>query len=260
MSYLILYKLLDKGMISPYQNFKFELGKKYHCDNFDMDKNEGCSFGFYATDLDGLFYAYRPGKKFYQAEVWGKRIEINQFKRRYENIRIIKEISKEEIKKLANAQEKKLGYKLSEILFPFNPLIGKPKKVTQEIIDLMNDFITISASVWTSVCASVWDPVWDSVRASVCASVWDPVRASVRASVSVCASVGDPVKDSIGSYMSSFFPNIKKWKYIKHKEGKNPFQSGIDLWKKGFVYSYDGKTHRLHSGKGAKIVYELKGK
>ena len=32
-----LYKVLDKGMISPYQGFKFEFGKDYHCKDFDGD-------------------------------------------------------------------------------------------------------------------------------------------------------------------------------------------------------------------------------
>jgi hypothetical protein len=58
--------------------------------------------------------------------------------------------------------------------------------------------------------------------------------------------------------MSSLFPNIKQWKYIDHEEGINPFQSGIDLWRSGFVTSFDGYTWRLHSGERANIVYETK--
>jgi len=75
------------------------------------------------------------------------------------------------------------------------------------------------------------------------------------------ASVGDSVWDSVWAsvwaYTSSLFPNIKKWKYIDHKEGYNPYQPCIDLWKRGFVPSYDGETWRLHAGEKAKIVYEL---
>ena len=48
----------------------------------------------------------------------------------------------------------------------------------------------------------------------------------------------------------------RKWKYIKYEVGKNPFQSYIDLWNRGFIFSFDGKTYRLHSGKDADIVYE----
>jgi len=42
-----------------------------------------------------------------------------------------------------------------------------------------------------------------------------------------------------------------------HPEGINPFQPCIDLWERGLVPSFDGKTWRLHSGSEAKVVYEL---
>jgi hypothetical protein len=87
--------------------------------------------------------------------------------------------------------------------------------------------------------------LWDSVRASVGASAWDSVRASVRASVG--DSVGDSVRDSVWAYAGSLF-NI--W------DGDYKFQPAVDLWMRGFVASFDGKTWRLHSGKSAKIVYE----
>jgi len=122
---------------------------------------------------------------------------------------------------------------------------------------------SVRASVGASVRDSVRDSVVASVRASVVASggasIRDSVGASVGASVwdSVGASVWVSVWDSVGAYISSLFPNITKWKYIEHKEGINPFQAGIDLWKSGLVPSYDGKTWRLHSDRNAKIVYTL---
>ena len=88
---------------------------------------------------------------------------------------------------------------------------------------------------WASVRASVWE----SVRESVGASVWESVWASMRA------------------YISSYF-DLQQWKYIDHAPGENPYQPLIDLWNRGFVPSYGGKTKtwRLHQGKDAKIVYE----
>ena len=70
-----------------------------------------------------------------------------------------------------------------------------------------------------------WASVWNSVGASVWDSVWD----------------------SVGAYIGSLF-NI--W------DGDYKFQPAVDLWKRGLVASFDGKTWRLHSGKNAKIVYE----
>ena len=69
--------------------------------------------------------------------------------------------------------------------------------------------------------ASVWDSVWDSVRASV--------------------------GNSVGAYTGSIFTI---W------NGEYKFTPAVELWKRGFVASFDGKTWRLHSGKKAEIVYE----
>ena len=63
-------------------------------------------------------------------------------------------------------------------------------------------------------------------------------------------SVRDSVYDLIGAYISSFFPNTK--------EGVNPFKSSIDLWRMGYVPSFDGKVWRLHTVNG--VVYEYKSK
>jgi hypothetical protein len=121
------------------------------------------------------------------------------------------------------------GWRYSEAAKPFNPLCKK-QLVKPEHVALLKKW----ASVWDSVRASVRASVGDSVRASV----WDSVRASVRA------------------YIGSLFPNIAQWKYINHKAGEYPFQSAVDLWRAGFVPSFDGKTWRLHTGKDAKVVYE----
>jgi len=84
--------------------------------------------------------------------------------------------------------------------------------------------------VWDSVGNSVGDHVWDSVGASVGAFTW--------------------------AYVSSLFPNVKKWKGFNHEPGTNPFQSGIDLWRMGLVPSFDGKTWRLHGGPKAEILWQ----
>ena len=96
--------------------------------------------------------------------------------------------------------------------------------------------------------------IWALVRALVGASVWDSVRDSVRALVR--DSVRDSVWASVGAYIGSFFPKIKKWKYIDYKKEPfnsikgYPFQSAVGLWKMGLVPSYDGKMWRLHSKNG----------
>ncbi len=84
--------------------------------------------------------------------------------------------------------------------------------------------------------------MWDSVRDSVWDSVW--------------GLVWGLVEDSVKGYTSSFFI-IANWKYIEHEEGKNPFQSIIDLWNLGLIPSFDDKTWRLHKMcDNAKVIYE----
>ena len=112
---------------------------------------------------------------------------------------------------------------------------------------------SVGASVRNSVRASVRDSVRASVRDSVGDSVWDSVRASV--GDSVWDSIRDSVGDSVWAYYSSFF-NPLEWKGIKHESKINPFQSGIDLWEKGLVPTFDGKKWMLF-GKDAKIVFEI---
>jgi len=265
-----MYKILRKNMSSPFLDFKYELNKKYVCNDFDTDLEKSCSRGFYATDVDGLIYSFSflqldnyIKQRVFECEVGGKKVEIDQFKRRYETIKLIREVPHEEVKELAKEEENKVGYKLSEALFPIDPLEIDRKKVTKEDIKLLEEWVLVRNSVWNSVRDSVsasvgglvGSSVWTSIEASVGNSVGKLVCYSIRHLVGT--SVRNSVKDVMYAYISSFF-DIKKWKYIDHEEGKNPFQSGIDLWKRGFVPSFDGKTWRLHAGENAKVLWEGK--
>ena len=244
-----LYKVLNKDLTSPYKGFQFELGKKYVCDDFDTSDNE-CSKGFYAVDFNGLVYAINNGGQkhsVFEVEVGGRSKEFNQFKRRYEEITIVRELSDDEIKEGLLACEEKEGYRVYEACYPVHPFEVNPMPL-EDAKKLLQEW----KKVRDSVRDSVWDPVWDSVWDSVRYSVWDSVRDSVW--YSVWDSVRDSVWDSVRAYISSLFTNIEQWKYVKHEAGVNPFQSGINLWKGGYVPSFDGKTWRLHTKDG--IVWE----
>ena len=250
------YKVLNKNFESPFQNFPYEIGKEYCCKNFDENKKEDCSIGFYATDLEGLSYSYNINNDIYLCEVWGKSVIYNQFKQRFEHIKLLKKVTPTFIKKeiVKEDLKNKLGYDLEKALFPTNPLLIKRGKVTKEEIELLKQFISVRGSVWGSVWQSVEESVWGGVRQSVERSVQGSVWGSV------WQSVWRSVEDISYAYLSSIFFGVKKWKGVKHKAGENPFQSGIDLWNRGLVPSFDGKTWRLHSGINAKIVYEIENK
>ena len=119
-----------------------------------------------------------------------------------------------------------------------NPFIDrKALRMSKEDIELLRK--------WDSVRASVWDSVWRSVgrsaRRSVGDSVWDSVR--------------DSVWDSVRAYVGSFF-DLPGWKGITHKRGEYPFRPAVDLWERGIVPSFDGKTWRLHGYEG-KVLKEI---
>ncbi len=255
------YKILKEDLKSPYQDFQYEIGQTYVCPDFD-ESDEECSQGFYATDLEGLPYALRKGYKVFEVEMGGREKSFSLYKHRWETQTILREVPEGELRELLEKESVRVGYNLSEVCFPLNPLTDVDHcEVTEEDIENLKKWASVGDSVWASVGDSVWDSVWSSVGASVWASVGDSVRASVGDSVgdSVWASVRVYVNDSLYAYISSLFPNIKKWEGIDHEEGVNPFQSGIDLWKRGLVPSFDGiDTWRLHAGKDAKIVYEWK--
>ena len=81
----------------------------------------------------------------------------------------------------------------------------------------------------------------------------NPTKAQI-ALLKKWASVGDSVWDSVGAsvwaYASGYF-NIKY---------NHDFSANNKLWDSGLVPSFDGTTWRLHSGKDAKIVYEITAK
>ena len=234
------YKVLNKDKTSPFKNFKYKLGKEYHCPEIDMCKDNDCSNGLYATGLEGILYSnLSNGKQVYECEVRGKEVVIDQFKQRFEYLKLIRKVPLKELEPLLKKESKKLGYDLYRALVPVNPLAFKPNKPTKKDIANLKKWDSVGYSVGDSVGGSVRDSVGDSVRDSV----WGSVR--------------DSVRDSVGAYISSLFPNIKDWKYIYHKKGINPFQSCIDLWHRGFVPSFDGEIWRLHSGKKAEIVFEI---
>jgi len=281
MKKLKMYKVLNADLRSPFQGFQYEIGKEYVCEDFD-ESDEECSEGFYATTVEGIVYSYRKGRRVFEVEMGGREKRFDQFKHRFEKQTIIREIPEVELKKLLEEESQRVGYNLLEACFPIHPFEIEPVEVTRVDIDNLKRWASVWSSVRDSVGNSVGDSVrdsvgnsvGDSVRDSVGSSVWSSVGSSVWASVwasvwsSVGSSVGDSVGDSVrasvwasvwasvGAYISSLFPNIKKWVHIEHEEGVNPFQCCIDLWKRGLVPSFDDTTWRLHSKNG--IVYEMK--
>jgi hypothetical protein len=241
------YKVLTKignEYFSPFQNFKY--GKLEDFIGKEMTtvcnlSNKECSSGFYATDVEGIVYSYNRKKDnvVFEVEVDGEHKIFNEYKQRFSTQKFIRKIPLKELKELIKNQSDKMDWNYYESVFPIDVRKVNKNDITDEVIMLLKEW----DSVWYSVQYSVEDSVWNSVRNSVGDSVWE--------------SVGDSVGDSVYAYIGSLFPNITKWEDINHEEGVYPFESGVKLWKKGFVPTYDGDVWRLHQGKDMEVVFEI---
>lgn len=267
----LLYKVLDENMLSPFREYPFEVETEYVCRDFDANPTHHCSNGFYATGIDGLPYSFNIERQVWECEVSGKAVEIDQFKRRYEKLRLIRKLMHDEVKQLALEKEAEVKYKLSEVLFPINPLlINRRSNAIEKELELLKVWDSVRDSVRTSVGDSVrdsirdsvWDFAWTSVRDSVWDSAWALVWASVKTSVegsaraSVSASVRTSVGDSVGAYIGSLFPDVKHWKYVESLEGVYPYQSVVELGKAGLVPCFYSNRWHLHAGEKAAVVWE----
>jgi hypothetical protein len=171
-------------------------------------------------------------------------------------------LSDDEVKALCRKIEPELRYKLSEALYPVNPLLLPKTTVNDEDIELLKQWYRVRKnavnSIWDSVVNSFWSrvrySVWYSVRDSVGDSVWKSIIDSVVHNVR--DNFADSVTDSGSAYIGSLFPSINIWKYKNHEQGQYPFQSAVNLWYRGLVPSFDGKIWRLHSGEKAEVVWE----
>lgn len=159
----------------------------------------------------------------------------------------------------SNVLDELFGFKFLEACNPIHPLKVQSGEVDEAEILLLKQ--------WASVWDSIWDFVWNSIVGnsildSVWNSVWNSVGISIRDSVgnsirnSFGNSIWDSVWNSVGAYICSLFPKTTNWKYTPKSEGY-PYQSCVELWKRGFAPSFDGKVWRLHAGEKAESVYEI---
>lgn len=275
-----LLKVLRKDMTSPYKSFEYELGEWYTCVDFDDDSKNDCTRGFYAVDVEGLPYAYRPDYEIYWCDVDGREVEYDIYKRRYEKIRLTHQANLYEIRQMAVSREQNCGYKLSEVLFPFNPLIvftdeeATGEIVTPSILDRLREWASVYASydyptrnyirdsVLDSIDSAGWkdgaNPIWNCIEWYIEKFIYQPIIYFIRRHITdpVWKIAYKSIDNIISAYVSSLFPSIKNWKGIDHEPETNPFQPGIDLWRSGFVPSYDGEKWLLHAGPKAKIIWE----
>ena len=213
-------RLVDGEVISPFQKHTYGTESRLFGQPmvFYFDESdEQCSDGFYATDADGIIYSLNKHPDCRVYEV---------------------EVGGKE--KIFDAYKQRY----SEATF----IRRLSDEDTRAIIKQQSDKMDWN---YYEACFPI-DPrkinvLFDREKSLSLLRAWDSVWASVR----------DSVGDSVWAYVSSLFPNIKKWKGINHADGVNPFQSGIDLWMMGLIPSFDGNVWRLHKGEKMDVVLEI---
>jgi hypothetical protein len=260
-----MYKLTRPSGFDFYSNtinYRAAIGTTIRVTDYDPPRKGPCGKGLHASKNpnDCFVAAGIPCAAFRVRGI--QKLAGDKRKSRYRALKVVEEIYD---------LDALFGWKYSEVIDPINPFKLIPPEIGADQVQLLRQWASlgdsVGGSVWASVRASVRDSVWkwnsvlDCMLDSVGDYVWNSVGNSVLDSVldSVGNSVGDYVWDSVGAftwaYVSSLFPNVKKWKGFNHEPGTNPFQSGIDLRRMGLVPSFDGKTWRLHGGPKAEILW-----
>jgi len=248
-------------------NYRAAIGTTIRVTDYDPPKKGPCGKGLHASKNpnDCFVGADIPCAAFRVKGI--QKLAGDERKSRHQALKVVEEI---------HDLDALFGWKYSEAIDPIDPFKLIPPKIGADQVQLLRqwaslgDFVwapvwdSVAASVGNSVRASVLDAVGSFVRGSVGdsvrGSVWDAVGASVEASVwdSVLYSVWASVGAFMWAYVSSLFPNVKKWKGFNHEPGANPFQSSIDLWRMGLVPSFDGKIWRLHGGSNSGVLWQGK--
>ena len=160
------YKAVRLDKTSHYDKAtKWRVGAVVRPSKDPHDCHGACGVGIHCSPtLLGAVSYQRGPSRYYEVEP-GQVLGADDTKVRCNQVRVIRELRRAEIDKLA-------GFKLWEANHPVNPLLNKRRLLTE---DEMTQLIKQWASVWSSTGASVRDSVGDSVRISVWASVGDSV-------------------------------------------------------------------------------------
>jgi len=195
----------------------------------------------------------------------------------FKTIKVIKEIKD---------LDKLFGWNYSELTNLINPFEIDKTNVDKHDIKLLKNWILTTNSVITGLDARFTNDVWDAVFKSIFQPNFDAIQEplyelifnniGMPLSHSICEQIQLSIKkpnidsifssiwDLVAAYIGTMFPNTVEWWCIDYKEGKYPFQAGVDLWKRGLIPSCDGDIEddnniwRLHGGKNADLLWEGK--
>ena len=163
------YKATDEKM--QCRGYQFELGKRHTLPN---DENiVMCKNGFHVVEKFWEMFRYYPnnGKsRWFEVTIYGDYLtKKGSSKICGKEISLDRELSTQDLYKMAAEMESELGFNLKGAIIPFNPL-----SVSNDVSNVDIENLKKLASVRNSIVESVRDSVWYSVKDSV----WDSVKNS----------------------------------------------------------------------------------
>lgn len=256
------YKTVRRNLKSWHGNLQYEVGKEISlpvvkepqlCTNTVLHASE--------TPLDALQYAIALDCAL--LEVSGDEVVHGDNQSGFFSLSVIREIPDSE-------KDSLYGFSYNEAIHPINPC-----EITSGLAERdkenLKQWASVSDSVWAyardlfndPVRGLVVDSVMDSIAESVSNSIWSSFRISFRGftSNSIRNSIGDSINDSFRAYVGSLFPTVGFYVYLARLDNtkvKYPFQSGVELWKRGFIPIRLNKKWNLYhpiKGKPAKLVW-----
>ena len=259
-----MYKVLrvvDGKAYSPFQDYEYGnvdslAGVHTYCSTFDDNPKNECSYGFYATGVDGLVYSlnYDASCRVFEVEMEGKSVEVNPCKKRFEHQTILRMLSRKEVRNLIREYSKTLDWDYYNACYPVNPLkIDKPLDESRvmrllKTIEPFKDFMFYA--------------VEDLVNSHCDFDITDIICQSI------CGNIGKTLKHrnqwnmvnymgiSLASYITTLFPTITNW----HKSyycNNTVVSAGLELWNMGLLVADDSYNLRVIKGIDAREMLKV---
>lgn len=225
---------------------KWRKGAIVKPDRVEAARRDGdvCGHGIHCspTLLDAVSWQYGPSL-YCVVEPINIIIE-DESKARCDAVRVIRWLSKWE-------QDGMAGFKLYEANRSVNPLLRKPRRLTDATKkQLIKEWIAVYGAVSEAVYRTVDRAVYRAVDRAVDRAFYRAVDGAHG------GAVNRTVDRAVEAYIGGLFPDITKWKYI---DGPDPWRPLLRLWYAGYVPTFDGETWRLHCGPKADVCFEMKG-
>ena len=276
----IYYKTVQKDLKSWHGNMQYEVGKEVSlppCKHPELCTDTV----LHASDIPLSALKFADNFNFRLLEVNGQEVVRSVDKSGFFSLSVVREVPDPE-------KDSLLGFSYNEFLHPLNAcdisvevseedkenldkwisVINSIRYSDKEIVmhslsvkEVVSDSINLSK--WKFLIKLIIEPVWIPMAIDVFDSIEAYLKTAVEGYITDFymdrLRMGIRIAEPIWAYIGSLFPGISNWLYMDEGQKEYPFQSAVDLWKRGFVPVHvKDKWMLFHpiKGKPAEIVWE----